>query len=73
MIDAMDLLHDQKLDGFCVVSSDSDFAQLVVRLRKDKITVYGFGKKNTPLGFQKACCGFFDAEELMSPAVPPRA
>ena len=73
VIDAMDLLHDQKLDGFCVVSSDSDFARLAVRLRKDEITVYGFGKKNTPLGFQMACCNFFDVEELMSPAIPLHA
>jgi len=73
VIDAMDLLHGQSFDGFCVVSSDSDFARLAIRLRKDKITVYGFGTKSAPTGFQEACCGFFDVDELMSPAIPMRA
>ncbi len=64
VIDAMDLLHDQKFDGYCIVSSDSDFSRLAKRLRKETDNVFGFGRRNTPSGFQNACCGFFYIEDL---------
>jgi hypothetical protein len=48
IIDAMDLLYSEKLDGFCIVSSDSDFTRLAARLRESGCTVYGFGKKKPP-------------------------
>jgi NYN domain len=48
IIDAMDLLYTEKLDGFCIVSSDSDFTRLASRLREGGLTVYGFGEKRLP-------------------------
>lgn len=59
VIDAMDLLHSNSVSGFCLVSSDSDFANLAVRLRQSGIPVYGFGEKaKAPKGFQLACTSF---------------
>jgi uncharacterized LabA/DUF88 family protein len=52
VIDAMDLIRQQKFDGFCIVSSDSDFSRLALRLRREKISVFGFGCEQTPLAFR---------------------
>ena len=51
IIDAMDLLYAGALDGFCIVSSDSDFTALAIRLKEQGVTVYGFGKEQTPEAF----------------------
>ena len=47
IIDAMDLLYTARFDGFCIVSSDSDFARLAARIREQGVTVYGFGERKT--------------------------
>jgi len=64
IIDAMDLLHAGKLDGFCLVSSDSDFTRLASRIRESGLTVYGFGEKKTPKPFVDACDKFIYVEIL---------
>ena len=64
IIDAMDLLHEGKLDGFCLVSSDSDFTRLATRIRESGLTVYGFGEKKTPEAFVSACDKFVFTEIL---------
>ncbi len=64
IIDAMDLLYTEKLDGFCVVSSDSDFTRLASRIREAGLTVYGFGEKKTPKPFVGACDKFIFTEIL---------
>jgi uncharacterized LabA/DUF88 family protein len=64
IIDAMDLLYSQKLDGFCIVSSDSDFTRLAARLREAGHTVYGFGEKKTPRAFVAVCDKFVYTEIL---------
>jgi uncharacterized LabA/DUF88 family protein len=58
IIDAMDLLYTEKLDGFCIVSSDSDFTRLSARIREAGLTVYGFGERKTPKPFVGACDKF---------------
>ena len=65
IIDAMDLLYAAALDGFCIVSSDSDFTPLASRIRENGLTVYGFGKKSTPEAFKKACDKFIYIENLL--------
>jgi uncharacterized LabA/DUF88 family protein len=67
IIDAMDLLHSQKLDGFCLVSSDSDFTRLATRIREAGLSVYGFGEKKTPAAFVAACDKFIYTE-ILKPA-----
>lgn len=62
VIDAMDLLYSGNFDGFCIVSSDSDFTRLASRLRESGLTVYGFGEKKTPEAFRKACDKFIFTE-----------
>jgi uncharacterized LabA/DUF88 family protein len=64
IIDAMDLLYSGKLDGFCVVSSDSDFTRLAARLRESGLMVYGFGEKKTPRAFVSVCDKFIYTEIL---------
>jgi uncharacterized LabA/DUF88 family protein len=64
IIDAMDLLYSEKLDGFCIVSSDSDFTRLAARLRESGRTVYGFGEKKTPRAFVAVCDKFIYTEIL---------
>jgi len=64
IIDAMDLLHEGKLDGFCLVSSDSDFTRLATRIRESGLTVYGFGERKTPEPFVSACDKFIYTEIL---------
>ena len=60
----MDLLHEDRLDGFCLVSSDSDFTRLANRLRESGLVVYGFGEKKTPDAFVSACDKFVFTEIL---------
>jgi len=64
IIDAMDLLYRDHLDGFCLVSSDSDFTRLATRLRESSMTVIGFGEKKTPQPFVSACDRFVYTENL---------
>ena len=64
IIDAIDLLYTGKFDGFCIVSSDSDFTKLASRLRESGLTVYGFGEKKTPSPFVSACDKFIYTELL---------
>lgn len=64
IIDAMDLLYTEKLDGFCIVSSDSDYTRLASRIREGGLTVYGFGEKKTPKAFVTACDKFVFTEIL---------
>ncbi len=64
IIDAMDLLYTRKFDGFCLVSSDSDFTGLAMRLREEGLTVIGFGEKKTPEAFKNACHKFIFTEVL---------
>lgn len=66
IIDAMDLLYAGALDGFCIVSSDSDFTPLASRIRENGLVVYGVGRKNTPKAFKKACDKFIYVENLIS-------
>jgi uncharacterized protein (TIGR00288 family) len=63
-IDAMDLLYRGNLDGFGIMSSDSDFLPLAQRIREDGLPVYGFGTAKTPVSFQQACTRFFDVGAL---------
>jgi len=64
IIDAMDLLYTRRLDGFCLVTSDSDFTGLAVRLREEGLLVYGFGEEKTPQPFRNACHMFILTEVL---------
>lgn len=64
IIDAMDLLYSGKLDGFCIVSSDSDFTKLAIRLRESGMKVIGIGEKKTPSAFIVACDRFIYIEVL---------
>jgi uncharacterized LabA/DUF88 family protein len=66
VIDAMDLLYSGRFDGFCIVSSDSDFTRLAARLRESGLTVYGFGEHKTPKPFVAACDRFIYIENLRS-------
>ncbi len=64
VIDAMDLLHSGRFDGFCLVSSDSDFTRLAARIREQGMHVYGFGEQKTPESLRKACHRFIYTENL---------
>ena len=70
VIDAMDLLHSGRFDGFCLVSSDSDFTRLASRLREQGADVYGFGARKTPESFRQACRRFIYTENLMDAPAP---
>lgn len=70
IIDAMDLLYAGNLDGFCLVSSDSDFTRLATRLRESGKIVYGLGEKKTPPPFVAACDKFIYFEVLKPPEKP---
>jgi hypothetical protein len=77
IIDAMDLLYTRKFDGFCLVTSDSDFTGLAMRLREEGLMVLGFGEKKTPEAFRNACHRFLFTEVLRQAsrgkaAQPPR-
>ncbi len=65
VIDAMDLLHTGRFDGFCLVSSDSDFTRLASRIREQGIDVFGFGEQKTPESFRQACRRFIYTENLL--------
>ncbi|WP_298810079.1 NYN domain-containing protein [uncultured Sphingomonas sp.] len=76
-IDAMDLLFRGRVEGFGIMSSDSDFMPLATRIRQDGLPVYGFGTAKTPQGFRQACSRFIDVAALLtdngeaaSPAAP---
>lgn len=64
IIDAMDLLHAGQLDGFCLVSSDSDFTRLAARIREQGLVAYGFGERKTPRSFVAACDTFIYLDNL---------
>ena len=64
VIEAMDLLYSSHYDGFCLISSDSDFTSLALRIRKNGVKVFGFGRRNTVAAFTKACDHFFYVEDL---------
>ena len=66
IIDAMDILYSGKVDGFCIVSSDSDFTRLAIRLREAGMKVFGIGEMKTPLPFITACDKFVYIEILKS-------
>ena len=66
VIDAMDLLHSGRFDGFCLVSSDSDFTRLAARIREHGVDVFGFGEQKTPESFIQACRRFFYTENLLA-------
>jgi len=70
IIDAMDILYSEKVDGFCIVSSDSDFTRLATRLREAGMTVMGIGEKKTPQPFITACDKFIYIEILKSKSSP---
>ena len=65
VIDAMDLLHSGRFDGFCLVSSDSDFTRLASRIREQGVDVFGFGEQKTPESFRQACRRFVYTENLL--------
>ena len=66
VIDAMDLLHTGRFDGFCLVSSDSDFTRLASRIREQGLKVYGFGGQKTAYSFRQACHRFIYTDNLLS-------
>ena len=72
VIDAMDLMHTGRFDGFVLVSSDSDFTRLASRLREQGLQVFGIGKRNTPEAFRKACKRFIFVENLLGEGVALR-
>ena len=69
IIDAMDVLHTGAVDGFCLVSSDSDFTRLATRIREAGLVVYGFGERKTPEPFVAACDKFIYTEILRAEKV----
>lgn len=71
VIDAMDLLHSGTVDGFCLVSSDSDFTRLAARIREQGLMAYGFGEQKTPESFRTACTKFVYVENLADTEVAP--
>jgi len=70
-IDAMDLLFRGRIDGFGIMSSDSDFMPLATRIRQDGFPVYGFGNSRTPEAFKQACSRFIDVGALIGEAPRP--
>ena len=72
VIDAMDMLYSEKYDGFCLISSDSDFTALALRIRKNHAKVFGFGKYITVDAFTQACDSFYYVEDLLPNATIPK-
>ncbi|MES2584291.1 MAG: NYN domain-containing protein [Pseudomonadota bacterium] len=72
IIDAMDVLHTGSVDGFCLVSSDSDFTRLATRIREAGLVVYGFGERKTPEPFVAACDKFIYTEILRTEPMPEK-
>ncbi|MEL7097783.1 MAG: NYN domain-containing protein [Pseudomonadota bacterium] len=73
VIDAMDILHTRRFDGFVLVSSDSDFTALANRLREDGLTVIGIGEKKTPEALRNVCNRFVFIENIGSDVAPAKA
>ena len=71
IIDAMDLLYTRRLDGFCLITSDSDFTGLATRIREEGLLVLGFGEQKTPDAFRNACNKFILTEVLRRPVAEP--
>ena len=69
----MDLLHSGRFDGFCLVSSDSDFTRLAARIREQGIDVYGIGQPKTPETFRQACTRFIFTENFVARVRQPGA
>mgnify|MGYP000850612533 CR=1 FL=1 len=70
IIDAMDILYEGGVDGFCLVSSDSDYTRLATRIREKGVFVMGIGKKTTPRAFVNACDVFVFTENLVAETAP---
>jgi uncharacterized protein (TIGR00288 family) len=70
-IDALDLLHSGRVDGFGLMSSDSDFLPLAQRIREDGLPVYGFGTDKTPVSFRNSCTRFLDVAALARTSAVP--
>ena len=68
IIDAMDLLHSKSVNGFCIVSSDSDYTRLATRIREAGLSVIGLGEQKTPQAFVAACDRFIYTEILRAPS-----
>ena len=66
VIEAMDMLHSRKLDGFCIASSDGDFTPLAARIRANAIPAYGFGAKKAPAGYKAEFDRFFECDTLLA-------
>lgn len=73
IIDAMDLLYGGRVDGFGIMSSDSDFMPLAMRIQQDGLPVYGFGTSRTPESFREACTRFIDVAQLAKAEEPDAA
>ena len=71
IIDAMDLLHSRRFDGFALVSSDGDFTRLATRIREDGLTVYGFGRQDAAKAFVQACDSYIFIQSLLAPPQLP--
>jgi len=71
IIDAMDLLYTRRFDGFCLVTSDSDFTGLATRIREEGLMVFGFGEQKTPDAFRNACHKFLLTEVLRPSQAEP--
>lgn len=69
IIDAMDILHDKLVDGFCIVSSDSDYTGLAKRIREEGVFTMGIGEKKTPAAFVNSCEVFTFTENIVQEAV----
>ncbi|MFB0557392.1 MAG: NYN domain-containing protein [Dehalococcoidia bacterium] len=72
IIDAMDLLHSDDVDGFCIVSSDSDYTRLATRIREEGLYVIGVGEEKTPEAFRNACNQFIYCENLVMTKEPKK-
>jgi hypothetical protein len=72
VIDAMDLMHTGRFDGFVLVSSDSDFTRLASRIREQGLDVYGIGQQKTPEAFRRVCKRFIFLENLVGTAPAPK-
>lgn len=70
IIDAMDILYSEKVNSFCIVSSDSDFTKLVTRLREDNMFVFGMGESKTPISLVNSCEAFSYLDKMLSPEKP---
>ena len=72
IIDAMDILHSNDVDGFCIVASDSDYTRLATRIREEGLFVIGVGEKKTPEAFTNACNQFIYCENLIETKEPKK-